>query len=63
MIVFDTDDDGQLDIDEFGELIALSLTNRALNNDELASFINSGHVGGIRFIFKASTGLHKNSRN
>ena len=62
MTVFDTDDNGQLDIGEFGELIALSLTNRALNNDELASFVNSGHVGGIRFIFKASSGLHRNKR-
>ena len=50
--VFDANDDSELDIDEFAQLIKLSLTNSHLNNDELGEFINSGDIGGVRYIFK-----------
>ena len=52
----DANDDSELDIDEFAQLIKLSLTNSHLNNDELGEFINSGDIGGVRYIFKVSKG-------
>ena len=52
MTVFDADGDAELDVEEFAQLIELSLTNSHLNNDELGKFINSGDIGGVRYIFK-----------
>ena len=52
MTVFDANGDAELDVEEFAQLIELSLTNSHLNNDELGEFINSGDIGGVRYIFK-----------